>query len=207
MLVRVIVAAALLVPIAAFGHEPPVVAPGTRDDMKGATTVFVDTAVDPETREAIVLELGRQLPNLRVVEHEEESALVLRFSTSIPESRPLDDDPVGSAADGRMRSQSNPDHVPTPGSLTAAQRTTNGTSPRIADVADSPSVLDSMAPPAPGPGLYRYASGSVLKVSGANRYTEALTYSQGFTSSTAAAARAFVRKFAKAYRQANRTTK
>ena len=70
--------AALLVASAAFaqaGH----VEKGSRDDLRGAKTVFVDAAGSPEAREVIVASLETELPERHFAAKPEEADLLVRF--------------------------------------------------------------------------------------------------------------------------------
>ena len=58
--------------------QTPVIESGQPDELRGVTKVFLD--IDAQQRDAVVKEIKKQLPNLEIVSHPEESDIHLRFS-------------------------------------------------------------------------------------------------------------------------------
>ena len=159
--------AALLVASAAFaqaGH----VEKGSRDDLKGAKTVFVDAAGSPEAREVIVASLETELPELHFAAKPEEADLLVRFETTLPrKSRPS---PVD--VKGGMTHQSNPDYAPNRqgsgvGNGEAIMRAGSLGS------AGGPAGLDF------GPEATRYGFGSVIRIADGGRVVTTIDYDLG----------------------------
>lgn len=174
---------------------------GSRDDLRGATSIFVDTGVDPDLGPMVVEALRRELPELAIVDRLDDAALVLRFSTSIAPNREVL--PSVSAADASIDAPdgADPGALPSPGAPASdrARRTTPGTArQRLPD----PGAIDSTAPP-PASDTYQFAIGSILRPTGPRRFTEAVAFNRRIGSDVDSAVRDFVRKFARKYRKVN----
>jgi hypothetical protein len=205
MLTTFIVLVALCGPVAAGHQHPAGVVDGSRNDLKGATTICVDPSVDPALRDVIIRQIQHDLPALKVTDSKDAATLVIGFSTSIPSGASDDDEGRKGAGGGeRLSAQTNTEHVPPPRNMDQARLTTYSPSPQIVDPGSQSRAVDMIAPPAPAPGLLRYAHGTVVRVTDDRRSVEALTYTRSFTTSAAKAARRFARTFVKEYRQANR---
>jgi hypothetical protein len=186
------VVAALLAASAAFAQAGKV-EKGSRDDLKGATTVFVDAAASPEMRDVIVADLETRLPGIHFARRLEDADLVLRFETTL--GRPSRPEPV--AMKGGMTHQSNPEFSPGWASggavangepvVRAGQGMPRGTVPDF-DF---------------GPVTSRYGFGSVLRVRDDGRVVEALKFRQAVFNRPETVARDFARKFVKEFRKAN----
>src|SRR5262245_34825362 len=72
---------------AAFGQVAPTIK-GSREDLHGAHSVYVDASYDRELRDAIVAALKSELPELSIVEEPDGADLVVRFSRSVADDRP-----------------------------------------------------------------------------------------------------------------------
>jgi hypothetical protein len=184
--------AALLVASAAFAQAGRV-EKGSRDDLKGARTVFVDAIGSPELRDVILSNLETELPELHFTTQPDEADLLVRFETTPGrQSRPA---PV--VLKGGMTHQSNPDHAPghpgagpvaTGDSVVRAGRDTSTIGPPGLDF---------------GPITTRYGFGSVLRVVGGGRVVEAIKFRQPVFNRPETVARDFARKLAKEFRKAN----
>lgn len=177
---------------------------GTRDELRGATAVFVDAGTDAALREEIVRQLKRRLPALKVVDRADDGVLVLKFTTSVPDGTQGEVAPAGG---GGLTTQTNTDYTPPPRNMDLTRSVTYSQSPRIVETADSPSVVDMMAPSTPRPGILRYSHASVLKARGGSKYVEVMNVTRPFTTSSAREARKFVKTFAHEYEEANRPPK
>lgn len=167
---------------------------GTPEDLRGATTVFVDESVRGELREAIVTNLRIELPQITIVDRAEDAALVVRFSTSIGSGEMT----LDRERSGRTDS-------------TGLSTIPDGPAPRLRFPASGrPEAPDASlsGPDALGSDelrdrTYRYAIGSVLKPAGPDRFVEPFSFKRRIGKDTDRAVRDFIRKFAKAYRKAN----
>lgn len=181
---------------AAFAQTVPA-GKGSPEDLRGATTVFVDESVRGELRDAIVANLRIELPQITVVERAEDAALVLRFSTTIGDDTLLDRS-VRSDRTGLV------DITKADAAVKPRLRIPPSARPDIVDPSrDMPTGIDAMDTETPQTRTYRYAVGSVLKPSGPNRFVEPFSFKRRIGKETDRAVRDFVRKFAKAYRKAN----
>lgn len=185
---------------AAFAQTVPA-GKGSPEDLRGATTVFVDESVRGELRDAIVANLRIELPQITVVERAEDAALVLRFSTTIGDDTLLDRS-VRSDRTGLV------DITKADAAVKPRLRIPPSARPDIVDPSrDMPTGIDAMDTETPQTRTYRYAVGSVLKPSGPNRFVEPFSFKRRIGKETDRAVRDFVRMFAKAYRKANRPEK
>ena len=185
---------------AAFAQTVPA-GKGSPEDLRGATTVFVDESVRGELRDAIVANLRIELPQITVVERAEDAALVLRFSTTIGDDTLLDRS-VRSDRTGLV------DITKADAAVKPRLRIPPSARPDIVDpTRDMPTGIDAMDTETPQTRTYRYAVGSVLKPSGLNRFVEPFSFKRRIGKETDRAVRDFVRMFAKAYRKANRPEK
>ncbi len=158
---------------------------GSREDMRGAKRVFVDTAYDRVLRDAIVATLAKELPDLQILDEQEGADLILRFSRSVAdEKRDAWEDPPFSADESISRTP-----TPTRRVLRPDERPP-GSPP-------DPDSLDPLDPPT------RYALGSVLKPVKDGPMREALSFQQPIRTKAESAAGDFARKFAKEYRKVN----
>lgn len=203
----------LLAP-AVFAQVAPV-DKGSADDMRGAKSVFVDTGARTDLHDAIVANLHKELPEITVVETVEEAALVVRFQTTVaPKGSALEQADADRRATLAQRS-STQRPVPAPAPANPGDRTSglgrtdrSNPGPNTVPPPDSgrnrSEAFDVLLPdPDDTPREYRYAIGTVLKPSGTNRYTEALSYVRKIEGETIQSIRDFVKKFAKAHRKAN----
>jgi hypothetical protein len=160
---------------------------GSRDDLRGAKSVYVDTSYDHALRDALAAEIRKELPELTIAEAPEGADLILRFSRSVPDEsdgrRGTWDEPPYSADQTMSRTPPPPRRPPLPTEKTSA---------------DEPDAPDSFDAPT------RYAIGSVLKPVPGGPAREALSFKQPIRTKAEAAARDFARKFAREYRKANR---
>ncbi len=177
---------------------------GSLDELKGATLVFVDAGSDATLHDEIVRQIKRSLPALKIVDRADDGVLILKFTTSIRDGRQCE---VGPAGGGGLTTQTNTNYTPPPRNMDPARRVTYSPSPQIVETTEATSIVDMMAPPAPRPGILRYAHASVLKASGGNRYVEIMNVTRPFTTSSAREARKFVKTFARQYEEANRPPK
>lgn len=181
---------------AAFAQTVPA-GKGSPEDLRGATTVFVDESVRGELRDAIVANLRIELPQITVVERAEDAALVLLFSTTIGDDTLLDRS-VRSDRTGLV------DISKADAAVKPRLRIPPSARPDIVDPSrDMPTGIDAMDTETPQTRTYRYAVGSVLKPSGPNRFVEPFSFKRRIGKETDRAVRDFVRNFAKAYRKAN----
>src|SRR5215203_2697130 len=79
---------ALALAAPALGQVSPTVK-GSREDLRGARTVYVDAGHDRALGEALAAELGRELPELSIAGEAEGADLILRFSRSVADERPV----------------------------------------------------------------------------------------------------------------------
>ena len=168
----------------ALGQVAPTVK-GSRDDLRGARTVYVDASYDRELGDALVAELKSELPELSIAEAAEGADLVLRFSRSVADERRGKHDVSAEppfSADQKM-SRLPPQR---PQQLPAAR-----------DMGDEPAAPDPFERPT------RYGIGSVLKPVAAGPSREIISFKQPIRTRAEATVRDFVRKFAKEYRKAN----
>ena len=197
MALRLIGLAAMLALAPTAVAQTEAVGKGSQSDLRGAVTVFVDTDIRAELRDAIVTNLRTELPQLTIVESADDASLVLRFSTSIgSDSMKLDRDRAGRADTTGLSS--------TPAGPAPRERFPPSSRPDIVDSArNSTRTIDTLAPDDPDPRTYRYAIGSVLKPTGSGRFVEAVSFKRRIGADTDRASRDFIRKFAKAYRKAS----
>lgn len=66
----------LALPVAAQG---PTIEYGSPNELRGVTKVFVDTGMDAQQREKIVVEIQKKLPRLTIVARPEDADVHLRF--------------------------------------------------------------------------------------------------------------------------------
>jgi hypothetical protein len=59
--------------------QTPIIEYGEPDELRGVKKVFVDTGHDSQQRGVVVKEIKKQLPDLEIVSHPEESDIHLRF--------------------------------------------------------------------------------------------------------------------------------
>jgi hypothetical protein len=59
--------------------QKPIIESGRADELRGVTKVFVDISLNAQQREIVVKEIKKQLPDLEIVSHPEESDIHLRF--------------------------------------------------------------------------------------------------------------------------------
>ena len=176
---------------------------GSKRDLRGATSVVVDTGHDRELRDIVVFHLEREVPELVVVAEPVPGALVVRFSRSIAGRAKVNMREPGIAS-ASARTLPEPRAMPSvpPGGPRDVQAPrlpsyTQSTAPRGPDL-----TFDPMPTPARAPS--RYVVGSVLRSAGDGRPVEAMQVRQPVMGSFDAATRDFVRKLAKAYRDENR---
>jgi hypothetical protein len=169
----------------AAGQVAPTVK-GSREDLRGARSVYVDASYDREVRDALVAAIKAELPELTIAEAPEGADLVVIFSRSVADERRGDagvsDEPPFSA--DQKISRASP---PRPQRLPAAR-----------DMGDEPDAPDAFERPT------RYGIGSVVKPVAAGPSREALSFKQPIRTKVEATIRDFVRKFAKEYRKQNR---
>jgi hypothetical protein len=173
---------------------------GSNADLRGAKTIYVDTSYDVELEKLVTAHLGKELPELRIVEEPAEAMLVVRFSRSATaERRSIS----GLSDDEKLRRQSNPDYQPTPRNLTVASRQIQPVRPRAGGA--------GMSNPFPDPRLdamvvddepRRRAFGEVLRVDG-GEVKAIFNFKRAVLRDYDRAARDFVRKLAKLYREEN----
>jgi hypothetical protein len=198
MVTGCLVAAALLFSNASIPTQQERIVPGSLGDLKGTTTVFVDTGADMQLRAAIVERLAKELPGLAIVERPDAAALVLRYSTSVGDRVP---DRVFSSTKSILSHQTDPDHQSgrhdsRPAGLSRRD------SPPIIRVPEHQRDVERIAPQPPRPGHLRYGHGVVLRSNGDQTYAEAMRVTRRLGSPTRAA-RDFVKRFAKEYRKVN----
>src|SRR5262249_23535020 len=84
----------------AFGQVAPTVK-GSREDLRGARSLYGDASDDRELGDAIVAALGSELPELKIADEPDGADLVVRFSRSVADDRPgqhdVSDEPPFSA--------------------------------------------------------------------------------------------------------------
>ena len=158
---------------------------GSREDLRGARTVYVDASYDREVRDALVAAIKTELPELTIAEAPEGADLVVIFSRSVADERrggaDISDEPPFSA--DQKISRTSPPRAPR---LPAAR-----------DMGDEPDAPDPFERPS------RYGIGSVVKPAPPGPSREILTFKQPIRTKVEATARDFVRKLAKEYRKAN----
>jgi hypothetical protein len=187
---------------------------GNPEDLRGATSLFVDTGARTDLRDAIIANLQKELPEVKVVAQVEEASLVVRFSTTIaPRGSALEQSDTDRRLSFPQRSTTvRPVPPPAPtaserqaGTARAEMRMPGSDRPDQMESARSRSeTFDVLRPDENDtPREYRYAIGAVLKQSAANRYSESFSYVKRVEADTVHAVRDFVKKFAKAYRKAN----
>lgn len=177
--------AAVLVAGRASSQVAPTVK-GSRDDLRGAKRVFVDTSYDHSLNEALTAELKAQLPELEIAADEDGAELILRCSRGVtdPNDHNLFEDPPFSASTTAPRSA--------PAPLTRRMpRDSQPTSPAADDGTD-----DSDEP-------RRFLVGSVLRRVAAGPDREIIQFRQPIRMKAENTARDFVRKLAKEYHKAN----
>jgi hypothetical protein len=182
---------------------------GSRDDLKGVTTVYVDAREDA-LRTLVADELRRQLPQLAQVSSPEDGELVVRFSTALG-TKPPDVDPqvAGPRPDNsRMNGpvgEPRGDVFKNQSEVIGGHRysTYEGGTMQVGPVRDSDSAPS--IPPRPRRSLERHAFGSVLKPADASSFVKIVDFSRTLwrPSDVEAAAKGFVSKLAKEYRKAN----
>jgi hypothetical protein len=170
----------------ALGQVSPTVK-GSREDLRGARTVYLDVGHDRALGETLAAELRRELPELVIAAEPEGADLLLRFSRSVADDRPAHrenwDQPPYSADQTISRTPPPPRRAPLPSERTAGDE-----------------------PKAPGGAFEeptRFAIGAVLKPVERGPMREALTFKQPIRTKADTAARDFVRRFAKEFRRVN----
>jgi hypothetical protein len=200
---RTLAAALLLcLPALAAFAQAEKIEKGSRDDLKGAATAFVDTNGDVVLRDFIVGRLKEELPELSVVESRQEAALVVRFVTAVHEL-PMESglgDPMTA-----MQHQSNPDYVPPPRNdrSLSGQAQRRRSESRIIPVQPMKRRPATDAPDARTRRIERRAWGWVFKPAGEDLLRQVLKFEKIVRVKTETAAEDFVRKFAREYRKAN----
>ena len=179
--------AALVAGRASAQVEPTV--KGSRDDLRGAKRVFVDTSYDRSLGEAVTAELKTQLPEVELVDDAEGADLVVRCSRGVPDPAARDpfDDPPFAAQSPTVAS---PTHGPAP----LSRRTPRADEPTAPLPADDEEDADEPR---------RYLVGSVLRHIHGGPAREVIAFRQPIRTKAESTARDFVRKLAKEYHKAN----
>lgn len=209
----VFVIACLLAP-AAFAQVAQI-DKGTPEDMRGSMTVFVDTGVRTDLRDAIIANIRKELPEVTIAGSIDEAHLVIRFQTTVaPRGPDLEQEDADRRAIASQRSSTvrpvPPPPPANPGDRSGGVGRADPRTPvtvrhdQIETGRSRSETFDVLRPdPEETPRESRYAIGSVLKPTAAKRFTEALSYVRRVEGEAVHSVRDFVKKFAKAYRKAN----
>lgn len=196
--VCVLFCAALLAPVVSAQVGP--VTKGSKADLRGATTVYIDTSYDRALQALVVAELAKEVPSLRVLDDPLGADLVLRFNRISSAARR-----DGNRLDEEAR-------------LSEAARKASRPVERVVDTRGARREPQLRSMNAPGPDLggrvemmgenvdqpTRYALGVVLRPAGDGTFREIFDFRQPVWSTYDRAARDFVRKFSKEFRRENK---
>jgi len=159
---------------------------GSRDDLKGAKTIRIDTSYDRELREMLAVEVAKELPDLKVVGEDEPSDLVLRCTHGFSDDPGLATiDPAISAETGSNGRKP----------LTRTQMPADPARPGT--YRQEPDDQDASEEPR------RFLVGSVLRPVSGGPAHEAIQFRQAIRIKTELTVRDFVRKLAKELKRAN----
>lgn len=190
----------LLAPTALAQVAP--VEKGTSADLRGATSVFIDTGASVELRDAIVADLRRELPQLAIVDRAADAMLIVQFTTSIGPDNPYLD--LNRADRSGLSHRTNTDRQPPPPGSKIEDRLTMKPQPEIVEARKTARrPVDAFANQVSQSRPNRYAIGSVFTTSGTNRLVEPVSFKRRIGAKADDAVHAFTRKFVKVYRKAN----
>jgi hypothetical protein len=164
---------------------------GSREDLRGAKSVFVDTSEDSALHDAVVAELKAQLPTLAIREEADGADLVVRCTRGVADERQRNADAIRPPFDASEGSQS-------PAEATIPRPSRPGSREESRSGSDSWNDHDATADTS------RFLLGSVLKRVAGGPAREAVAFRTPVHGQAESAVRDFVRKLAKELEKANR---